>query len=106
MDDHVFGGGGRAFIVNRGDDAAGLITLHRLRAVPQSQWGSTTSDQIMIPLAQLKTSNPKTELGAALTQMDREGVNQLPVMNDGHIVGMLSREDLVTFLRTLHEIGG
>jgi CBS domain-containing protein len=37
--------------------------------------------------------------------MDRDGVNQLPVMTDGHLQGMLSREDVITFLRTLQEMG-
>jgi signal-transduction protein with cAMP-binding, CBS, and nucleotidyltransferase domain len=37
--------------------------------------------------------------------MDRDGVNQLPVMTDGHIEGMLTREDLISYLRTLEEIG-
>jgi CBS domain-containing protein len=37
--------------------------------------------------------------------MDRDGVNQLPVMTDGRVVGMLSREDVVSFMRTLREIG-
>jgi signal-transduction protein with cAMP-binding, CBS, and nucleotidyltransferase domain len=36
--------------------------------------------------------------------MDRDGVNQLPVMTDGRMVGMLSREDVITFLRTLEEL--
>ena len=34
-------------------------------------------------------------------QMDRDGVNQLPVMSDGHVVGMLSREDLISSLRQI-----
>jgi len=37
--------------------------------------------------------------------MDRDGVNQLPVMEDGQIQGMLSREDVVSYLRTLRELG-
>ena len=37
--------------------------------------------------------------------MDRDGVNQLPVTRDHHVVGMLSREDVITFLRTLQELG-
>jgi signal-transduction protein with cAMP-binding, CBS, and nucleotidyltransferase domain len=37
--------------------------------------------------------------------MDRDGVNQLPVMADGQVLGMLSREDVITFLRTLQELG-
>jgi Zn-dependent protease/CBS domain-containing protein len=105
VDEHVFGGRGRSFVVNRGDNAVGLITLHRLKEVPRSQWGTTMAEQIMIPIAQIKTSNPKAELWTALTQMDGDGVNQLPVMSDGRIVGMLTREDLITFLRTLQELG-
>jgi CBS domain-containing protein len=37
--------------------------------------------------------------------MDRDGVNQLPVISDGQVVGMLSREDVIIFLRTLQELG-
>jgi Zn-dependent protease len=106
VNDHVLGGGGRSFVVSRGEEPVGLITLHRLKEIPHSQWPTTTAEQVMIPLAEMKTTNPKAELWTAFTQMDRDGVNQLPVMGDGQIVGMLSRDDLVTFLRTLHEIGG
>ena len=58
----------------------------------------------MIPLDKLKRTSPDEELWIALQQMDREGVNQLPVMTDDHVVGMLSREDVITFLRTLLEL--
>ena len=37
--------------------------------------------------------------------MDRNGVNQMPVIRDQHVIGMLSREDAITFLRTLQEFG-
>jgi CBS domain-containing protein len=37
--------------------------------------------------------------------MDRDGVNQLPVMTNSRVVGMLNREDVITFLRTLQELG-
>jgi hypothetical protein len=40
-----------------------------------------------------------------LQQMDRDGVNQLPVITDSRVVGMLSREDIITFLRTVQELG-
>jgi predicted transcriptional regulator len=38
--------------------------------------------------------------------MDRDGVNQLPVMTDNRVIGMLSNEDVITFLRTMQELGG
>jgi len=37
--------------------------------------------------------------------MDRDGVNQLPVTKDHQVIGMLNREDVITFLRTLQELG-
>ena len=40
-----------------------------------------------------------------LEEMSRDGVNQLPVMSDGRVLGMLSREDVVSFIRTLRAVG-
>jgi signal-transduction protein with cAMP-binding, CBS, and nucleotidyltransferase domain len=59
----------------------------------------------MLPLEQLKCTDPDTELWSALQEMDRNGVNQMPVIRDRHVIGMLSREDAITFLRTLQEFG-
>ena len=56
-------------------------------------------------MEQLKCIAPDTELWAALQKMDRDGVNQLPVTRDNRVIGMLSREDVITFLRTLQELG-
>ncbi len=36
--------------------------------------------------------------------MDRDGVNQLPVMVDGQCLGMLSREDVISTMRTRREL--
>ena len=59
----------------------------------------------MLPLEQLKRISPDSELWTALQQMDRDGVNQLPVISGLQAVGMLSREDVITYLRTLQELG-
>jgi CBS domain-containing protein len=82
-----------------------LITLHRIKEVPRPDWETTSASEVMLPLEQLKRIDPDTELSAALQKMDRDGVNQLPVSRDHHVIGMLSREDVITFLRTLQELG-
>ena len=35
--------------------------------------------------------------------MDRDGVNQLPVMAGDQIQGILGRDDVISFLRTVSE---
>jgi len=105
VDEQILGGGHRCFLVNRGGEIVGLMTLHRIREVPREEWGKISVAQAMLPLEKLKRLSPDGDLWLALQQMDRDGVNQLPVIRDGQVVGMLSREDVVTFLRTLQELG-
>jgi CBS domain-containing protein len=105
VDEQILGSGQRSFLVNRGDQTVGLITLHRIKEAPRPEWATTSAAQIMLPLEQLKCVDPDTELWSALQELDRNGVNQMPVIRDRHVIGMLSREDVITFLRTLQEFG-
>lgn len=104
VDEHILGTGRRCFLVKRGEEIVGLMTLHRVKEVPRENWGATTAADVMLPVEELKRLNSDMELWKALQQLDRDGVNQLPVMRDGEIVGMLSREDVITFLRTVREL--
>ena len=106
LDYHLLREGRRCVVVKTGDEVLGLVTLHALQAVPQAQWPTTPVGKVMIPVAKLKRVRPDTDLEAALEEMDRDGVNQLPVMVNGQLMGMLTREDLVGFLRRLRPPGG
>jgi Zn-dependent protease/CBS domain-containing protein len=105
IDEQILGRGQRSFLVNRGNQTVGLITLHRIKEVPRAEWATTSVAQAMLRFEQLKCIDPDTELWSALQKMDRNGVNQMPVIRDRHVIGMLSREDAITFLRTLQEFG-
>jgi len=105
VDEQILGRGQRSFLVSRGDQTVGLMTLHRIKEVPRPEWATTSVAQVMLPFEQLKCVDPDAELWSALEKMDRNGVNQMPVIRDQHVIGMLSREDAITFLRTLQEFG-
>jgi CBS domain-containing protein len=92
-------------VVKRSDVVIGLLTIHHLKGIPRSDWQTMTAAQAMIPAEQMKRVQPDAELWTALEEMDRDGVNQLPVMMDSQVLGMLSREDVVGYLRTLRELG-
>jgi CBS domain-containing protein len=105
IDQHILGRGHRCLVIMRDEEAAGLLTLHQIREVPREKWATVTAAEAMTPVAQIKWVRPEAELRQALEEMDRDGVNQLPVMTDGTVVGMLSREDVISYLRTLQELG-
>ncbi len=58
----------------------------------------------MVTASQLSTIAPTAELWTALDKMGRDGINQMPVMQGGDFLGMLSREDVVHYLQTLQQL--
>jgi CBS domain-containing protein len=78
--------------------------MHQLKEVDREQWGMTTAAEAMTPLSRIEYVSPETGLWDALQKMGRDGVNQLPVLSGGRIEGMLRRDDVIGFLRTLEEL--
>ena len=111
--EHILGTGERSLLVKQDERILGLLTLHNFKAIPPTEWSNTTASQIMIPVADMKWVKPDAELADALGEMNRDGVNQLPVMRGGpnsnpgqpdEILGVLGRDDVISFLGTLSKI--
>ena len=52
----------------------------------------------MRPIDEIRTVRPETLLKAALEIMSRENLNQLPVMTDHRVAGVLNRARVLDFL--------
>ena len=104
VDQHVLMGGHRCFVVQPNGASGGLVTLADIRKVPRSAWPATPARQIVIPREKLASIAPDAELWTALENMGRDGVTQLPVIEDGTVVGVLSRDDIVRYLGTLQAL--
>jgi len=94
----------RCFPVMDDERMVGLATIHRVKTVPQESWDTSDVGQIMIPATQLITTQPDVELSDLLETMAAEDVNQLPVMDNGHLVGMVARDNILMTIRTLSEL--
>ncbi len=88
----------RFFIVEKQGVNVGLVTIHDVQKVPKEKWETTTIEEIMKPIHEVKTVSVDLPLVEALKQMDEQGVNQLPVVENGEIVGVLTRESLISLL--------
>ncbi len=105
VNDHILATGRRCFPVVEGDALQGLLTIHNVKEVPREQWATTTVRAAMIPADKLKTVPPDQGLWPALQEMTAEGVNQLPVMENRRLVGVLARDNVLSFIRTRAELG-
>jgi Zn-dependent protease len=103
VDKHILGNGRRSFVVEEGQQVDGLLTLHDIKELPRAQWPTIRVTEAMIPWNQLKRTEPNADLWEAIEEMNHDGVNQLPVTKEGEILGMLRREDIISYLRNLRE---
>jgi CBS domain-containing protein len=103
LDDYLMKTGRRCFIVTRDDRMIGLVTAHEIKSVPRDEWKNTSIQQVMRPLESLKWVEPDAGIRQALEVMQRDDVNQVPVISGGRIEGLVRREDILRFISTRAE---
>jgi Zn-dependent protease/CBS domain-containing protein len=96
--------GRHCFVVVEQGEPAGLVTLHEVKQVDRAKWPFTTLRDIMLALHDLRSVKPDAPLASALESMSRYDLNDLPVVSDGHLEGMLSRGQVLNYLQTHAEL--
>ena len=64
-----------------------------------------TVREAMRPLDRLHSIKPTTPVAEALEAMGREDVNQLVVLSNSHLDGIVSRGNILRLLQTRAELG-
>ena len=98
IDEYFLPQGLRSAIVMQGDLLAGLITLGDIRHVPREEWSQTPVGHAMIPLEKLHVVSPEQNLNDVLPLMTGQDINQLPVVQNGRLVGILSRDAIMRYI--------
>ena len=104
VDQVILPSGRRCFPVVDGEEVRGMITLHRIKGIARDQWPTTRVEDVMIPRDELKTVKPDDELSVVFERMASEDINQFPVMDDGHLLGTIGRDNVLALIRTLSEL--
>lgn len=95
----------RCFPVVEDGQVYGIITLHHVKAFPPQQWPFITVGQAMTPFEETKKVRPDQDLFKVMELMTAEDVNQVPVVEDGRLLGMISRDRLLSFITVRAELG-
>jgi len=108
--DHLVNGniltsGRRCFPVGSGSEIMGLMTLHNVKEVPRDRWTTVTVKEAMTPFNKLKWVRPDEELSSVLRILTEDNINQVPVVQDNKIIGMVSRENLLNFVHVRSRLG-
>jgi len=93
----------RAVPVVDGDNLVGVVTISDIKGLPQEKWPITPVLQVMhrAPIHALK---PEDDLNTAMKLIAQYDLNQVPVLNQGKLVGMLTRADVINYLQLSQEL--
>jgi Zn-dependent protease/CBS domain-containing protein len=105
VDEYFLPHGLYSAFVMQGDLLAGLITLAEIRHVPREQWAQTPIGFAMIPLERLHVVSPQQRLSEVLPLLDGHEAGQLPVVQDGRLLGVLNRDAIMRSLAIRRSLG-
>jgi Zn-dependent protease/predicted transcriptional regulator len=104
VDEHLLRTAQRCFVVVEGGRMVGLVTPHEVRAVERSSWPGTHIRDVMRPLEKVRSVEPGTPVLKAMELMAREDLNQVPVVSNHHVEGMISRASILQVLQSRAEL--
>ena len=102
--EHLLRTGRRCFLVIQDGRLLGLITPNEVRTVEQRAWPFTPVRTVMRSADKVHSVSRDMPAMEALETMGREDVNQLPVVSNGRVEGIVSRAHVLQVLRSRAEL--
>lgn len=96
--------GRRCFIVVDDGRVAGLLTPAEMRSVSRDEWMTTPARAAMRPIDRVHQIAADAPVTDALEILGRQDVNQLPVMEDGRLRGVISRDQILRLISARNEL--
>jgi Zn-dependent protease/predicted transcriptional regulator len=103
--DHVSRGGRRAMPVLDSGQLVGIMSVTDAKHVDQPAWPTTRIAEVMTR-ASLHTLGPEANLADALQLMVDHGVHQVPIVQGGALVGMVTRADVMRYMQSASGLAG
>jgi CBS domain-containing protein len=83
----------------------GVLSLGEITQVPRHQWSRTRAREVMKSWGNSFQVAPDTPVLTALQEMESEGLGLVPVVEGLQVLGVLSRERVLNYLRLRTELG-
>ena len=96
--EHLIPGDDRAVPVVADGRLLGLVSVSDMRRVEPDQWERTPVRAIMRDAGTLTVATTEEPLAKAFEDLAQQDIDQLPVVENGELVGMLRRRDVTRWL--------
>jgi tRNA nucleotidyltransferase (CCA-adding enzyme) len=89
--------------ISRDNQVVGIVTITDVQELPQDSWAQTPVEKIMTRQP-LYSVTPEDDLDSAMKLIAQHDLNQVLVLSQGKLAGMVSRVDIIRYLQLNQEL--
>ncbi len=86
-------------VTAEGGQFIGCADVHRVKNIPENEWPQHHVSEIVEPCQKEQKITPETDAEEAFKKMSETGVSQLLVLKNDHLVGTLTYQGLLRYLK-------
>ncbi len=91
-------------VFNR-EEFVGMVSLDDVKSVPKELWVFKQVRDVMTPADQVPSLRPGDDATEALARMVTDDLGRMPVVENGHLVGIVSRRDIMNLFKIKSDLG-
>ena len=93
------------FPVLNQSELIGMVSLGGVKSVSRDLWTFKQVRDIMVPIEDVACIQPSDNASEVLKKMVSEKIELMPVMENGELVGVVSRDDIINLFRIKTDLG-
>jgi CBS domain-containing protein len=87
------------------DEFIGLVSLEEVKTISKDLWGFKQVRDIMTPMDLVPCLKPTDDAADALSRMISGDIGRMPVVEDGRLMGIVSRRDILNLFKIKSDLG-
>jgi Zn-dependent protease/predicted transcriptional regulator len=93
------------FPVFHTNEYLGMVSLDDVKEVPKELWAFKQVRDIMLPADHVPSLRPEEDATEALARMVSDDLGRMPVVENGRLVGIVSRRDIMNLFKIKTDLG-
>ncbi len=103
--DYILRTGRRHFVVADGGKLEGMVNDGDIKSVSQAQRDNTPVSAVMVTADKVISAHPEDEALDVLERLEEHEIDQMPVVQDRTVLGMIDRQNLLRFVKLRSKLG-
>jgi len=82
-----------------------MVSLEGVKTISKDLWGFKQVRDIMTPMENVPSLKPADDATEALSRMISSDIGQMPVVENGRLLGIVSRRDIMNLIKIKSDLG-